>query len=146
MIAYLWLGIFCLCIGLFIEKKSVAKKNCKYYDAMFVAYKQEWQSIASQILCEKKCQFPDRIIQQGDMAYIIVDNNQQLTVYPLNNEKTLNISRRQYQFLMQEFQHERTVYKVIGTTISIYHHLNEPFDNCILLIKRRGISQLAIKR
>ena len=115
---------------------------CKNYDALFVVHKEKWQSIASQVLCGKKSQLPNDIIQAGDLAYMIVENNQQLTVYPLNNEKTLNVTRHQYQFLMQKFQHKRTVYKVIDSTVSVYHRIDGPFSNCILLVKRNGVGQL----
>ena len=144
MVWYRYLGLIFLLIGIFIERKSVAKKMCKNYDTLFVAHKKELQLIASQILCEKKCQLPFGIIQSGDLAYMIVENNQQLTVYPLNNEETLNITKPQHKSLMQKFQRKRTIYKIIDSTVSIYHRVNEPFDNCILLTKRSGVGRLPI--
>ena len=145
MIWYRYFGIIFILIGVFIERKVAAKKMCKNYDALFATYKSEWQSIASQILCELKYQLPIGIIQSEDLAYMIVENNEQLTVYSLNNGKTININKLQYQYLMRRFHHKRTVYKIIDSSIIIYHRMNEPFDNCILLIKRSGVGQLPFR-
>ncbi len=138
---YFWLGVFCLSIGLFIERKNAAKKICKYYDALFSEYKQECQLIASQTIYGNENWLLDGIVQPGDKAYLIVGDNHQFDIYPLNNGKNLNIPKRQYQFLIQEFQNEQTIYRIVGTTISIYHRLDEPFNNCIFLVKRAGIGQ-----
>ena len=145
MIWYRYLGIIFILIGVFIERKIAAKKMCKNYDALFVSHKSEWQSIASQILYEFKCQLPLGIIQTKDLAYMIIENNEQLTVYPLNNGKTMNFTKFQHQYLIRKFQHKRTVYKIIDANIIIYHRMSEPFDNCILLIKRSGVGQIPFR-
>ena len=145
MIWYRYLGIIFILIGVFIERKITAKKICKNYDALFVTHNVVFQSIASQIHCELKYQLPLGIIQSEDLAYMIVENNEQLTVHPLNNDKSINFTKLQHQYLMRKFQHKRTVYKTIDATIIIYHRMNEPFDNCILLIKRNGVGKLPFR-
>jgi hypothetical protein len=145
MIWYRYFGIIFILIGVFIERKIVAKKMCENYNDLFVAYKSEWQLIASQLLCELKCQLPLGIIQSEDLAYMIIEKNEQLTVHPLNNGKVMDFTKLQHQYLMRNFQHKRTVYKTIDTNIIIYHRMSEPFDNCILLIKRSGVGKLPIR-
>ena len=142
MIWYRFLGTIFLLI---IERKSEARKMYKNYNALFVAHKQEWQSIAYQILNGENVNSTGEIVQQGDFAYMIVENNQQLTIYPLNSGKTINVTKHQHQILMRDFRDKCTVYKVIDSTISVYHRMTEPFNNCILLIKRSGVGTLPFR-
>jgi hypothetical protein len=111
----------------------IRKRKEKKYASLLFAYKQELKSIASQILSGKNCQLSDGLIQYGDLLYLITENNQQLIVHPLNKGKTMNISKFKYRLVKWKLRHKRTICWDKGI---IYHRIDEPFENCILLIKK----------
>jgi len=130
--ANIFAGILGTVLVLIIRKR----KEKKYIELLF-SYKQELKSIASQILSEKGCQLPDGLIQPRDLLYLLIENEQQLTVHPLNNGKAMNVSKRRYSFLMRKLKHKQTI--CWGKGSIIYHRIEEPFDNCILLIKTKPL-------
>ena len=143
MLLYLLFGLVFSLLGLYIEQKRSAKRTFRTIRDWISSNERVLASTILKIVQNEKYHFSEKIIQTGDVVFLIAWEKQSVKIFSLgNNGSNEKIILPQYKILTKKLKNKQTIYTYSFNSISVYHRCAQPIDHYILWIRRQNLSSI----